>query len=97
MGHQIVGGVSLEDRLADPAPSPEDTVLDEDEAKFRGLCLEKALSDLTERERTIIVSRRLREDKVMLRDLGERFGISKERVRQLVNRSLIFLRDALAS
>ncbi|MHC4089224.1 MAG: sigma-70 family RNA polymerase sigma factor [Planctomycetota bacterium] len=75
--------MSLEDRLEDPSPTPEDVASERDEHGFRVGCLEKALGDLSERERIIVVSRRLREDKVMLRDLGQRFGISKERVRQI--------------
>ncbi len=85
---------TLEDRLPDPSPSPEDTVAADDEAQFRGKCLRKALSELSERERTIVESRRLREDKVMLRDLGERFGISKERVRQIEKAAVEKIRAA---
>jgi len=80
--------MSLEDRLQDSSPSPEDLLAEDSEHRFRASCLEKALGDLNRRERIIIEGRRLREDKVMLRDLGVRFGISKERVRQIENAAM---------
>ena len=76
-------GLSLEDRLPDPSPSPEDLAVASNEHDFRMRCLNKAMGDLSERERIIVEARRLREDRTMLRDLGKRFGISKERVRQI--------------
>jgi RNA polymerase sigma-32 factor len=43
----------------------------------------------------IIRERRLREEGATLESLGERLGISKERVRQIENRALEKLRVAL--
>lgn len=86
--------MTLEDRLEDSSPSPEEMVADDSEHRYRRGCLEKALGDLSERERIIIQSRQLREEKVMLRDLGQRFGISKERVRQIEKAALEKLRVA---
>lgn len=86
--------MTLEDRLEDPAPTPEDRITEDHEHKYRRGCLEKAMGDLSERERIIIQSRQLREEKVMLRDLGQRFGISKERVRQIEKAALEKLRVA---
>lgn len=81
-------GLTLEDRLPDPSPSPEELIVASDEHDFRMRCLRKAIGDLSERERVIVEARRLREDRTMLRDLGERFGISKERVRQIEKAAL---------
>ena len=47
-----------------------------------------SLAELSERERTIIRERRLREDGRTLEELGVRLGISKERVRQIEHRAL---------
>ncbi len=44
----------------------------------------------------IIVARRLRDDAVTLEALGRRFGISKERVRQIENRALDKIRLSIA-
>jgi len=86
--------MSLEDRLEDPSPSPEEVSAENSEQRYRRGCLEKALDDLNERERVIIESRRLRDEKVMLRDLGQRFGISKERVRQIEKAAMEKLQNA---
>ena len=89
--------MSLEDRLEDPSPTPEDLVAADSEHRFRRGCLERALGELSERERIIIESRRLREDKVVLSDLGLRFGISKERVRQIEKAAMEKLQAATRS
>ena len=57
--------------------------------------LNVALSELNPRELRIIKERRLSEDSVTLEYLGERLGISKERVRQIESRALSKLRTAL--
>ncbi|HRE20029.1 MAG TPA: sigma factor-like helix-turn-helix DNA-binding protein, partial [Rhabdaerophilum sp.] len=48
-----------------------------------------------ERELRILRDRRLSEDGETLEALGEKLGISKERVRQIENRALEKLRKAL--
>ena len=50
---------------------------------------------LSERELRIVRERRLSETLVTLESLGNRLGISKERVRQIENRALGKLRRAL--
>jgi RNA polymerase sigma-32 factor len=57
--------------------------------------LAAALTALNERELRIIRERRLRESGATLEALGERLGISKERVRQIENRALEKLKAAL--
>ena len=54
-----------------------------------------ALCDLSERERLIIRERKLEDEAVTLEALGERLGISKERVRQIEGAALAKLRRAL--
>ena len=42
-----------------------------------------SLSCLNEREKSIFISRRMDEDSKTLEELSQRFGISRERVRQI--------------
>lgn len=55
----------------------------------------EAMSELNEREMTIIRARRLAEDTVTLESLGKTLGISKERVRQIEHEALGKLRGVL--
>lgn len=89
------GGLTLREMLADEGPSPEDIVTARDERDHRRSWLSEALAELPERERRIIVERHLGEDKPILRDLGDEFGVSKERVRQLEKRAFERLRAAM--
>ena len=71
------------DTLVDERPSPEAMVAEEEERTQRRGLLERALTTLPERERHIFVERRLKDDPSTLEVLGEVYGISRERVRQL--------------
>ena len=75
------------DILEDDTPSPEVLVARTQETKFRQKYLKDAMSQLSERERHIFTERRLKEDPITLEKLGEHYGISRERVRQLENRA----------
>ena len=75
--------VEFMDTLVDESPSPEAIVAQREEAGIRGEMLQAALAELPERERHIFVERRLKDDPVTLEQLGEVYGISRERVRQL--------------
>ena len=59
------------------------------------ISLRSALTVLNERELRIVKERRLKDEGATLEALGETLGISKERVRQIENRALEKLRDAL--
>ncbi len=90
------GDDDWQDLLSDPGPSPEAEALEAQEARVRSRWLAAALDELPERERMIIVARRLRDDAVTLEALGRRFGISKERVRQIEQRALEKIRLSIA-
>ena len=85
----------LVDFLVSDEPLPDEvatrTIDDERRARWLG----RALSTLNPRELKIIRERRLAEDGVTLEVLGEKLGISKERVRQIESRAMEKLRDAL--
>ena len=57
--------------------------------------LEKAMGELTEREQEIIRARRLRDEPSTLEDLSQKFGISRERVRQIEVRAFEKLQKAM--
>jgi RNA polymerase sigma-32 factor len=83
------------DLLADEGPLPDELVEDSIDADRRVLWLAEALKGLNPRERAILQHRRLVEEAATLESLGARFGISKERVRQIECRALEKLRRAL--
>ena len=76
------------DMLADPAESHEDTLADDQEMRMKKKLLGQALNSLNEREREIIVARRMNEEELTLEELSKQFGISRERVRQIESRAL---------
>ncbi|GBD40833.1 RNA polymerase sigma factor RpoH [bacterium HR39] len=89
------GEDTWQDFLADDRPTPDRIVEEERDSKIRSRWLHECLQELNEREQIIIRERRLREDGKTLEELGRRFGISKERVRQIEARALQKLRAAL--
>ena len=84
-----------QDFLVDGAPLPDESVGEEVDRERRTTWLRSALNVLNERELRIVTERRLRDEGATLESLGESLGISKERVRQIENRALEKLRDAL--
>jgi RNA polymerase sigma-32 factor len=85
------------DFLVDTSPLPDELVEAAVDADRRARWLKDALSVLSERELRIVRERRLNDESmVTLESLGDRLGISKERVRQIENRALGKLRRALA-
>jgi RNA polymerase sigma-32 factor len=56
--------------------------------KYKKAIFYKALEQLDDREREIIISRRLQEEPLTLDDLSQKFDISKERVRQIEAKSI---------
>ncbi len=84
-----------QDLLADESADPEHETMNAHDSAARAALVEEALRDLSDRERLIIRQRKLEEESVTLEALGERLGISKERVRQIEGNALEKLRRAL--
>ncbi|MEO1198526.1 MAG: RNA polymerase factor sigma-32 [Pseudomonadota bacterium] len=84
-----------QDFLVCERPLQDQTVGDQIDTERRGQLLDDALQVLNPRELRIVRERRLREDGATLESLGQKLGISKERVRQIETRALEKLRDAL--
>src|SRR5690606_8718982 len=76
------------DFLISDAPLPDEIVGDSIDVQRRAVWLRAALSALNARELTIIEERRLTDDGATLEALGEKLGISKERVRQIEVRAM---------
>jgi len=78
--------------LAEDGPNPEDVVagVEEEDSRKGRLC--EGLKVLDPRERSIIKARHMRQRPATLASLGKKFGISRERVRQLELRAKAKLR-----
>lgn len=83
--------------LADPGATP-DVVAENDEWNARQVDhLHRALATLDPRSRDIVESRWLQEDaRLGLKELGEKYGVSAERVRQLEQQALRRLQAGVA-
>jgi RNA polymerase sigma-32 factor len=78
--------------LASDGPSQEDLYADGQEEDSRKALLNEALKQLDPRERAILKARHMSARPITLGALGKRFGISRERVRQLELRAVAKLR-----
>lgn len=89
------GDGEWQDMLADEADDPEAIIMSSHDGAARTRLVHEAMLDLSDRERLIIRERKLEDEQVTLEALGERLGISKERVRQIEGAALEKLRRAL--
>ena len=87
--------LEFQDTLEDDGPSPEHLLANNEEFSYRRSLLFEALETLSERERHIFTERRLKDDPVTLETLGEHYGISRERIRQLEVRAFEKVRQAM--
>jgi RNA polymerase sigma-32 factor len=90
-----------QDWIADETLDQETRMADREELGERHELLEDALHELSERERDIIKARRLQEEPATLEELSQKYGVSRERVRQIEVRAFEKLqkgmKDALAA
>ncbi len=75
--------------------TPEEAIGDKEERAKNGAKLKSALLELPEREQEIIQRRHLSHSPETLQQVGERLGISRERVRQLEVRAMKRMRRYL--
>lgn len=87
--------IELQDLVADVRPSPEAVVTGRRDHKVQLAWLNEAMDTLSDRERRVIESRFLGDDKTTLADIGETFGVTKERIRQIERQALNKLRAAM--
>jgi RNA polymerase sigma-32 factor len=91
----MLEGAEHGDFLIDESPLPDECISNAVDSERRRSWLSAALEALDERERSIIEARRLHEKADTLERLGSRFGISKERVRQIEHRAIEKLRTTM--
>ncbi len=79
--------------LADQSEDHVEKFVHSDETRGRRAILIKSLNVLNDREKSIILDRRLKEPPLTLEQLSEKHGISRERVRQIENKAIDRLKD----
>ena len=89
------GGSQWQDWLEDEDSNQAEAYAEQDELDARRSLLVKAMSVLNERERDILMQRRLAETPVTLEELSESYGVSRERIRQIEVRAFEKLQDRM--
>jgi RNA polymerase sigma-32 factor len=83
------------DRLAGREPSPEENRAAHEVRDLARRSVGRAMGTLTDRERLIVEARMMSDEPATLQEIGQRLGVSKERVRQLEERARGKLREQL--
>jgi len=86
-------GISLVDTLEDKRQNYEEMLSERSEFDRKKVIFLSAMQNLNEREREIFSARNLRDDPETLEELSQRFGISRERVRQIESRCMEKVRE----
>ena len=84
-----------QDFLVDNGPLQDEIAADNEERQVRHDLLNEAMESLNEREKNILVERRLSEEPKTLEDLSQVYGVSRERIRQIEVRAFEKLQAAL--
>jgi RNA polymerase sigma-32 factor len=84
-----------QDMLVTDRPDQETVVAEESELTWRRGLLDKGLEVLNDRERHILLERRLTEGPKTLEDLSQIYGVSRERIRQIEARAFEKLQKAM--
>jgi len=86
IGHD--GDAEWGDMLADDAELHSDVIAEREDYDQKRALMMEAIGELNERERDIIAERQLAEDPMTLEELSVRYGVSRERVRQIEARAM---------
>src|ERR1700761_6695175 len=84
-----------QDWLADDTADQETRLAEREERGDRHEALTSAMDTLSERERDIIQERRLKDEPATLEELSQKYGVSRERVRQIEVRAFEKLQEAM--
>jgi RNA polymerase sigma-32 factor len=84
-----------QDWLVDDQETQESELADRQDLSNRRMLLGEALKTLNERERHILIERRLKDEPTTLEELSQQYGISRERVRQIEVRAFEKLQKSM--
>lgn len=89
------GSSQWQDWLADDRPLQDETVADAEETHMRKEMLGEAMESLNDRERHILIERRLTDKPQTLEELSQAYDVSRERIRQIEVRAFEKLQKAM--
>ena len=90
------GGESQwQDFLVDNGPLQDERIAEDEETRVRHDLLMSAMESLNDRERHILMERRLADEPKTLEELSQVYGVSRERIRQIEVRAFEKLQAAL--
>jgi RNA polymerase sigma-32 factor len=95
IGSDGEGAAQWQDWLEDEDADQATDFAEKDELGVRRELLEKAMAVLNDREKDVLMQRRLRDDPVTLEDLSEQYGVSRERIRQIEVRAFEKLQNEM--
>jgi RNA polymerase sigma-32 factor len=82
------GDAEWGDMLADTGPLHDELIAEREDYDQKRTLMLAAIASLNEREREIIAERQLNENPLTLEELSHRYGVSRERVRQIEARAI---------
>ena len=83
------------DWIVDDKLDQEVRLSQKQEFKQRKELMESSMSSLNEREKEILIARRLTEDSATLEDLSKKYKVSRERIRQIETKAFEKLQKAM--
>lgn len=89
------GESQWQDFLVDSGPLQDEAIADDQESRVRHDLLVTALDTLNDREKHILMERRLADEPKTLEELSQVYGVSRERIRQIEVRAFEKLQSAL--
>jgi len=84
-----------QDFLVDTGPLQDEAIAEDQESRVRHDLLMAALESLNDREKHILMERRLADEPKTLEELSQVYGVSRERIRQIEVRAFEKLQSAL--
>lgn len=96
ISHQLIS-LNESDEVPEHLKTPAETFEDLNQKENLHIKLQEALLRLPAREREVVVSRRLQDPAMSLQELGEKLGVSAERVRQIEAQGFLKLKENLFS